>query len=302
LGAVNPAELDGLWTCEERLWRERLLWDRADTFATLRRVAERGAVPGKAVRVEARTVGYTYYVVQGPLGVIAGLNVSSEWSSLPVGGTLVQATVDDLRHRGVTRIETQFVAIDYPWLLPAFEHEGFRSAWREFQRLELCPVPGPASAPAMVHLEPWRQAHVHEAAPIMHAAYDGSVDAVMNALYRTADGCRVVLENLLRQGGSGLLVDEASALARHRERGIGFVAVTETASHQAHLAQVAVLPEFQGRGVGRLLLDYSLSRLGQRRFETLSLIVSRANHRALRMYQTMGFQRILSFPVFLWER
>jgi ribosomal protein S18 acetylase RimI-like enzyme len=63
-----------------------------------------------------------------------------------------------------------------------------------------------------------------------------------------------------------------------------------------------VLPEYQGQGIGRGLLDYSLRRLTAAGFETLSLIVSRANDRALTLYQDMGFQSVLAFPVGIWER
>jgi ribosomal protein S18 acetylase RimI-like enzyme len=45
-----------------------------------------------------------------------------------------------------------------------------------------------------------------------------------------------------------------------------------------------------------------LSRLAARHFDTLSLIVSRANQRAFTMYQAMGLQEILAFPVFVWEQ
>jgi ribosomal-protein-alanine N-acetyltransferase len=78
--------------------------------------------------------------------------------------------------------------------------------------------------------------------------------------------------------------------------------VTEVARRQGHLPQVAVLPDCQGQGIGRGLLDYSLRQLAEGGFETLSLIVSRANERALTLYQTMGFQSVLGFPVGIWER
>jgi hypothetical protein len=32
------------------------------------------------------------------------------------------------------------------------------------------------------------------------------------------------------------------------------------------------------------------------------LIASQANHPALKLYQTMGLQSVLAFPVFTWER
>jgi ribosomal protein S18 acetylase RimI-like enzyme len=92
-------------------------------------------------------------------------------------------------------------------------------------------------------------------------------------------------------------------MARQRRRGIGFIILTEIAARQGHLPQVAVLPEYQHPGVGRLLVSNGLSRLAGLGSDALSLIVSRLNRpAALRMYQLMGFQSVLSFPVFTWER
>jgi ribosomal protein S18 acetylase RimI-like enzyme len=90
-------------------------------------------------------------------------------------------------------------------------------------------------------------------------------------------------------------------LARSREQCIGFIVVTEIAPQQGHLAQVAVLPAYQGQGVGRMLVHHCLTQLAAHHFDTLSLIVSRANQRAFRLYQTMGLQEVLAFPVFVWE-
>ena len=120
-------------------------------------------------------------------------------------------------------------------------------------------------------------------------------------LYRTVEGCSSVLDNLQQQGGCGPLVADASGLARYCGEGIGFVLVTETAPRQGHLAQVAVLPAYQRQGVGRMLVHHCLTQLAARRFDTLSLIVSRANSRALRLYQALGLQEVLAFPVFVWE-
>jgi ribosomal protein S18 acetylase RimI-like enzyme len=154
----------------------------------------------------------------------------------------------------------------------------------------------------MVSLEPWRETDLPDAASVLQAAYHGSVEAEIHQRYRSADGCRAVLENLVSQGSCGPLVAEASAMARHRGRGIGCIVITEVSPRQGHLAQVVVLPEYQRRGIGRLLLDYSVSQLAARRFDTLCLLVSRANERALRFYRAMSFQAVLAFPAFTWER
>ncbi len=302
LDTVLPSELEELWRCEEQWWRERLLWDISDPLAALRRVVERQGVPGKAVRVGPQTVGYAYYVISGDLGVISGLVVIPAWDTPEVGGSLLQATVDAIRQQGVRRIESPCVSMASPWLVPVYEGAGFQTSWRAFLRVDLPQAQAPVRGPTLVQLEPWRGTHLREAAAIMQAAYHATVDVELNMLYRTVEGCSIVLENLLHQGGCGPLVAAASAFARHRGQGIGFVVVTEIAPRQGHLAQVAVLPAYQRQGVGRLLVDYCLSRLAARHFDTLSLIVSRANQRAFRMYQAMGLQAILAFPVFVWEK
>jgi ribosomal protein S18 acetylase RimI-like enzyme len=302
LCAVTSAELDDLLRREVRLWRERLLWDVSGAFAALRSIVDRGGLPGKAVRVNGRTVGYAYYRLAGRLGVIAGLAVSPDWNDTGLGEILLQQTVNDLRRQSVSRIESPFVPIDGPCLTRAFESHGFRAYWREFLRCELGRTRGPMKVPAMVSLEPWRKTDLHEAAPILQAAYDAGVEAEIHEPYRTLDGCRGVLDDILNQGGCGFPVPEASAVARYRGQGVGFVVVTEIAPRQAHLTQIAVLPDYQRRGVGRLLLDYNLRRLAELQFDTLSLIVSRSNDRALGMYQSMGFRSVLAFPVFIWER
>jgi ribosomal protein S18 acetylase RimI-like enzyme len=301
LSAVRPAELEGLWQREGQLWRERLFWDVSDRFAALGRVVERGDLLGKAVRVGARIVGYTYYVIGGHLGLIADLVASPE-SSTAATAMLIQETVDEIRRTGVSRIESSFVSIDGPSLPPLLEREGFRTYWREFLRCELLGKQQPVSPSRLVQLAPLRGSDLREAAAIMQAAYNGGVDAEMSQQYLTYEGCELILQNLLHQGGGGVPVLEASTIARHRGRGIGFIILTEIAARQGHLPQVAVLPEYQRQGLGRLLVSHGLSRLAELGFDTLSLIVSRLNRPALRMYQLMGFQSVLSFPVFTWER
>jgi ribosomal protein S18 acetylase RimI-like enzyme len=302
LNDTPSAALEDLWQHQAGWWRAQLLWDISDALAALRRVVERRGVPGKAVQIGLRTVGYTAYMIGERLGEIADLCVLPAWSHPEVGGPLLRETVAAMQQQGVLRIEKLMPGLDYPWLIPAFEHEGFQSYWRDFLRLDLCHAPALPSPQPLMHLEPWQGHQLHAAAVMMQAAYAGSVDAEINALYRTAAGCQLVLDNLLNQGGCGRLIPGASALLRHRGQGIGFIVVTEIAPRQSHLVQVVVLPGYQRRGVGRWLIHYSMSRLAALHYETLSLIVSRANAPALAMYQALGWHSVLAFPVFVWER
>jgi ribosomal protein S18 acetylase RimI-like enzyme len=302
LHTVPAADLEEFWQREARWWREQLCWDVSDTLAALRRVVERRGVPGKAVQVGSRTVGCTYYTIVRRLGVIAGLHVLPEWSNLVVGSALLQETLSAIRQHPVVRIESPCLAIDCPWLISTFEPQGFHTYWREFRRLELPQEQERVPPHLSVHLEPWQGTQVREAAAIMQAAYAGSVDAEINTLYRSAEGCHQVLEDILYQGSCGRLVAEASVLARHRGQGIGFILVTEIAPRQSHVVQVMVLPTYQRQGVGRLLLCYSMARLAALHYAALSLIVSRANAPARQMYQARGLHTVLAFPAFIWEQ
>jgi len=178
LFAVKPAELEDLWEQEVRVWRDRLLWDISGPLASLRHVIARGELPGKAVRVGVQTVGYAYYVVAGRLGVLSGLVVSPAWSTTHVGGTLLKETIAEIRRKGVPRIESQFVSPDCPWLIPSFEHEGFCAYWREFLRMDLPGVRGPASPLARVDLQPWRGCGGANGVPIPGRPAPGASDGV----------------------------------------------------------------------------------------------------------------------------
>lgn len=303
LTRVRPRELKPLWEREVRLWRDQLDWDVAGAMNALERAVDRGGLTGKAIRCGGVTAAYAYYVVEGDRGVISGLVASPAFSGRQIGTALLDAIVDELDSRRVRRIETQFICFDAPWLVSCFEERGFRTHWREFLRAPISrPRPQPTGASGVVLL-PWTAWNLSEMAVLMEVAHRGGVDAVMNELYRSADGCRALLNSIVRQRGCGRSLTEASAIARERTTDVaaGFAIVTEIGLRHGHLAQVAVAPAFQGQGVGYRLLTHTFSRLGELGLDTLSLMVSRGNERALSLYRGMGFETTYRFPVFSRE-
>ena len=304
---VDPAELDDLWQREASLWRERLYWDVPGSPAALWRALKSGSIQGKAVRVESRLVGYAYsHIISGQRGVISAFVIAPQWGHTRVGDALLHALLTELHRFGLPRFECPSVSFDAPWLEAIFARQGFCAYGREFLRVDLNGVTEIDTAPTAVELEPWpdrrRGVELGEAAVLMQAAYSGGIDAEISELYRTPGGCRMVLQNLMSQHLGGRFVAAASALARHQGQLIGFTVMTEIAPQQGHLAQIVVLPQYQGQGVGQALLRYGQARLIDHKFRTLSLIVSQANYPALKLYQAMGFQSVLTFPVFTWER
>jgi ribosomal protein S18 acetylase RimI-like enzyme len=139
-----------------------------------------------------------------------------------------------------------------------------------------------------------------EASSIMRSAHAAGIDARMNELYRSSEGCRSLLTSVLRHRGCGAAILDASSVARdpRSDRAAGFAVVTETSPRRAHLAQLAVAPDYQGRGLGRRILSRVIERLTEMGYEGLSLMVSRENHRAVDLYRSTGFELALAFPVF----
>jgi ribosomal protein S18 acetylase RimI-like enzyme len=221
-----------------------------------------------------------------------------------VGPLLVRAMIQELELRRVSRIESQFLSFDAPWLVPCFQSEGFECFVREFRRLVLSPRSAsvkvsPAPPDSFVY-RTWKSWNLTEASQVMQSAHVSGIDARMNELYRSSDGCRSLLTSVLRHRGCGAAIFEASPVARDpsTDRAAGFAVVTETSNRKAHLAQLAVAPDYQGRGLGRRILSSVIERLSDMGYDGLSLMVSRDNHRALDLYRTMGFELVIAFPVF----
>ncbi len=70
----------------------------------------------------------------------------------------------------------------------------------------------------------------------------------------------------------------------------------------AHLGQISVLPAYQGRGIGRRLIQSAKVELCTRGFVYASLAVTATNSRAVSLYESCGFSTIHSFPVYYWRR
>jgi ribosomal protein S18 acetylase RimI-like enzyme len=306
LDFVRPEELEGFFRREVSLWRDRLSWDVTPAVTAFRRALDSGGVMGKAVRCGSSTAAYGYFLIEAGRGVLTGLAVAPDWRGREVGPLLLRAMLDEIELRGVSRIESQFVSFDAPWLSECFSAEGFEGFVREFRFRTLArrlPFEPALPADAFVY-RPWKSWNLTEAAQLMESAHRAGIDARMNELYRTSEGCRSLLTSVLRHKGCGAALVDASTVARdpRTDRAAGFALVTETSARSAHLAQLAVAPEYQGQGLGRRILARVVARLSEMRYQGLSLMVSRENRRALDLYRTMGFELALAFPAFSRDR
>lgn len=90
----------------------------------------------------------------------------------------------------------------------------------------------------------------------------------------------------------------AFRLAEVAREPVGFVKLgpltlpVETAARAVELQQIYILHGFQGRGIGRALMDWALEQAGLRGAGEIYLTVYTDNQRARRVYERYGFEVI----------
>lgn len=111
----------------------------------------------------------------------------------------------------------------------------------------------------------------------------GDVSAVENSAY-THPWSEGILRDCLRVGYSCWVCQLDDLVVGH--------AVMSVAVGEAHLLNICVGPEWQGRGLGRRLLRLMFRLAGERRADTLFLEVRESNRTARQLYESEGFVEI----------
>ncbi|OCQ50863.1 Mycothiol acetyltransferase [Photorhabdus australis subsp. thailandensis] len=75
------------------------------------------------------------------------------------------------------------------------------------------------------------------------------------------------------------------------EQLIGF-AITQLVLDEATLFNIAIHPDYQGKGYGKALLEYLISILPGKGMNTLWLEVRQSNYSAIRLYEQSGFNQV----------
>ena len=103
-----------------------------------------------------------------------------------------------------------------------------------------------------------RREDLAAAAQIIHRSHQGSLDAALNLTYATPALCRSFVETLVLRAGCGRFDPEASFVAEGRDGRWACCWRASSRARNGHICQVSVLPEAQGRGLGRAAGDAAL--------------------------------------------
>jgi ribosomal protein S18 acetylase RimI-like enzyme len=310
--------LEALFDEQCREWLALLRWDYTEPSRMIRQVVRQRDLVGFAAMNGSRVIGFAYYVVENDRCSIGDIFVTQDWRGAGVDHQMVAAILDELeRGPRLRRIESQCVSVDNDAASELFVARGFQRFDRYYMMTTLGRAEGDAakrssdrqprskaddSASDLI-IRAWQEADFAQAARVIHQSYRGRTDSRINSQYTNEEGCAELLTILTDHIWCGDFLPHVSRVAARRgaRKLAGVLIASRIAPRVGHIGQVSVQHAYQGQGLGRRLLAGVLQEFVQYGFNTATLAVTAINTPALRLYESFGFRRIHSFPVFFRE-
>jgi ribosomal protein S18 acetylase RimI-like enzyme len=254
-----------------------------------------------------RAAGYGFFVLEQEKALLGGLHVSRSRPDPRLPEHLLAGLLVSLRSRSaVERIEAQLIPFGHS-LDSALERHRFQVHARKFMYLQLGKARGPQLPPPGIRLEPWNDRAFEACARLIALAYANHIDSRINEQYRNEEGAVKFLRNVVLLPGCGQFLPKASFVipgggaGKEKSQLRGVILTSVVAPRVAHTTQICLLPDLQGKGLGRALLDASIAALRARGFDALSLTVTSANDAAVRLYEHTGFITLREFSAAVWQ-
>lgn len=315
LRQLNSRQIEPLLAEEARHWKQELQWDYRSSVELIKKFVDAKSLAGCAAVEGGRAAGYAFYVLEEHKGLLGGLYISPQFPQRELAEKLLESTIETLRAIPlVERVEAQLIPFGCNFD-EALAGRGFRLYPRQFMLLDLQAAaasgdskaeeagPAQAGAGAGLKLERWNDRYFGACARLIQLAYANHMDGEINDQYRTESGALKFLKNIIMLPGCGQFQEHASFVLRapHTQELLGVVLTSAVSAGVGHTTQICVMPGYQGHGLGRRLMDATLTALRERNFTGLSLTVTSANQRAVQLYEKLGFVKIKTFTAGVWQ-
>lgn len=305
LRRLSAKDLDPLLEEECHSWRSELEWDFEKSAELVRRFVDMNALNGFALLEDGQIAGYMYYVLEEDKGLIGDLYVRQEFRTIERENLLIASALEPVMDcPAVTRIESQLMMLRHKPGRPLPRADCLSVLERNFMRIDLARAElGKGHVRRPMYVEKWSD-HYHDAAAhLISAAYAGHIDSRINDQYRTAQGARRFLHNIVQYPGCGTFYRPASLAAFEGVSGrlCGISLASLVMPQTGHVTQICVSPSVRGTGIGHELLRQSLTVLRDMGCTSASLTVTAANEDAVALYERVGFETIRRFSAFVWE-
>jgi ribosomal protein S18 acetylase RimI-like enzyme len=225
---------------------------------------------------------------------------------------LIETMLKEIGRNRLDRIESQNIGFGLEDIGRLYKKHGFVSYNRYFLIKRINPALTDENAlpqTRFVSRNRWfkfRPYHSNDFAAVSRLIFDSYIDqpdSEINSQYATYSGCKEFFGNLIGNTGCGRFLRAQSLIADDEEtkRIAGAIITTAISPGNAHLPQISVMPEYQGLGIGRKMIEIVFDRLREAGYRTASLAVSADNGKAVKLYESCGFEPLLEFPVFVKE-
>ncbi|HEV2492898.1 MAG TPA: GNAT family N-acetyltransferase [Terriglobia bacterium] len=306
----DARDFASLLEVESNVWRSKLRWDYTSSARLISSCLEEKRLSGYALIQQDRIQGYSFFFYEDEKALIGDLFVAAENGSSAVSAgpalVLVEHVIETLLATpGLRRIEGQLPHYSFEELDPCFRKHGFASYRRRFMAVPL--KQRPVVAGPLVNafaLEPWERKHDRAVSRLVYHAYRAHVDSIINDQYSSVEGTTRLVDNIIHHHGCGEYLRENSLVAVHKptRKLAAMLALTAVRPSTAHIPQVAVAREFQGRGLGTAMMGHAFGELAQAGYQEVSLTVTDENEGAVQLYERLGFDTFRNFGAFVWTR
>jgi ribosomal protein S18 acetylase RimI-like enzyme len=293
----SARQLRPLLQAESRLWEQRLRWNYQSSTELLLQYLDSRILPGFVALDRGRICGFSFCVYEGQKAVVGdAFAVANEPAQmLQITQSLLHQLLQLLQHSpGIQRVESQLLLYDAGSIDEPFLTAGFAMYPRLFMEYDLTPKnkpPHTSRLPPDIELLNWSGDHYQAAAELIHESYIGHIDARINDQYCSLHGSLRFLHNIVRFPGCGIFDPEASWVLRDKRSGalIGMLLCSRVAGDVAHITQLCVTTAYRRQRLGMELLDHCIGHLTRSGFAAITLTVTEANHKAVKLYQDSGF-------------
>ena len=287
---------------EVECWRRDLFWDYGPSVDLIRRFVSSQSLPGFVLSDSSDVVGYTYYVINQPVGFIGDLFVKASHAGLSSYRVLLHRALAVLREIPVvSRIECQIFPFNTD-VAPLFLEAGFEARKRYFLNRTVSGGDGAQLTDQGLGcaIRPWDRGFFDEGARVVYDSYLNSPDHELCFDYQSLEGCARFLRNLVDNPGCGDFFQEGSFVALDEEgRVCGLIVTTRISEHTGMVPQISVRRDWQGRGVGTGLMRLYFQKASQHALKRVTLSVSAENRGAYDLYRRLGFSQAKTFHAFV---
>src|SRR6185437_3160980 len=295
----SASQLRPLLESEADVWERRLRWNYRGSTELLLQYLDSRILPGFVAVDRGRICGFTFCVYEGNKAVVgdAFAVANDREQALRITNTLLRHLLDLLLHSpNITRVESQLLLYDAGLVDEIFERAGFTLHPRLFMEYDFEPGildrndPQP-DLPQGISISRWSPDYYQAAAELIHEAYSGHIDALINDQYCSLHGSLRFLHNIVRFPGCGVFDAQQSWVLREAGTGAlaGMVLCSRVGEHVAHITQLCVSKNWRGHRLGKTLLQYCIAHMAQSGFRAITLTVTEANRQAVSLYERLGF-------------